>query len=177
MDGPIEQNARPAFEGILSELDLACEGGPDSVLEALCFPARGWIAPFDGAAELLAFIARRRWSAAVLSNAAVRSGTLYARDFANLRWGSDGLLFFSSVDIGYRKPHPTMFEAALASLRVFPQEVVMIGDSEGNDVEPAKRQGMRAIRVAIESELDATIADAGAKSLAEVAQILEGWSA
>lgn len=48
---------------------------------------------------------------------------------------------------GYVKPHPTIFEAALARIGVRPEEAVMVGDSPEEDVEGARALGMRAILV------------------------------
>jgi HAD superfamily hydrolase (TIGR01549 family) len=48
---------------------------------------------------------------------------------------------------GRVKPHPTIFEAALASLEVAPAEAVMVGDSVEEDVEGARALGMSAILV------------------------------
>ena len=48
---------------------------------------------------------------------------------------------------GRVKPHPTIFQAALAALAVRPEEAVMVGDSLEEDVEGARALGMRAILV------------------------------
>jgi len=48
---------------------------------------------------------------------------------------------------GRVKPHPTIFEAALAELGVRPAAAVMVGDSLEEDVEGARALGMRAILV------------------------------
>ncbi len=53
----------------------------------------------------------------------------------------------SSLDHGYMKPHPSIFEAALKAVDVEPAEAVMVGDSVSHDVEGARRLGMRAVLV------------------------------
>lgn len=53
----------------------------------------------------------------------------------------------SSLDHGYMKPHPSIFQSALRALEVEPSEAVMVGDSFSHDVEGARRLGMRAILV------------------------------
>lgn len=50
-----------------------------------------------------------------------------------------------SGDTGYAKPHPSTFELMLARLRLPADEVVMIGDTLANDIEPAKALGMRTV--------------------------------
>ncbi len=46
---------------------------------------------------------------------------------------------------GRTKPHASIFESALASLRVSAAEAVMVGDSLADDIEGARALGMRAI--------------------------------
>ena len=46
---------------------------------------------------------------------------------------------------GRIKPHPSIFEAALADLGFGPAEVVMVGDSYEDDIEGARALGIRAI--------------------------------
>jgi putative hydrolase of the HAD superfamily len=48
---------------------------------------------------------------------------------------------------GRVKPHPTIFQAALAALAVAPEDAVMVGDSVEEDVEGARALGMRAILI------------------------------
>jgi putative hydrolase of the HAD superfamily len=48
---------------------------------------------------------------------------------------------------GRVKPHPTIFQAALAALAVAPEDAVMVGDSLDEDVEGARALGMRAILI------------------------------
>ena len=53
----------------------------------------------------------------------------------------------SSSQHGFLKPNPSIFEACLQLLGVAPAEAVMVGDSVGQDVEGARRAGMRAVLV------------------------------
>ena len=53
----------------------------------------------------------------------------------------------SSSDHGYMKPHPDIFREALRQLGAQPREAVMVGDSITNDIEGARRIGMRGILV------------------------------
>lgn len=46
---------------------------------------------------------------------------------------------------GFVKPHPSIFEAALAALGLPPSEVTMVGDSQTDDIEGARAHGLRAI--------------------------------
>ena len=53
----------------------------------------------------------------------------------------------SSSDHGYMKPHPDIFREALRRLDAQPAEAVMVGDSLTNDIQGARRIGMRGILV------------------------------
>jgi HAD superfamily hydrolase (TIGR01549 family) len=48
----------------------------------------------------------------------------------------------TSGEVGYRKPHPLLFETAARALNVEPERVVVIGDSYEADVVPAAGLGM-----------------------------------
>ena len=53
----------------------------------------------------------------------------------------------SSAEHGYMKPHPSIFEAALAQAGVSARESLMVGDSMAHDIEGARRAGMRGVLV------------------------------
>jgi len=53
----------------------------------------------------------------------------------------------SSHEHGYMKPHPSIFESALAELGVPAGEAVMVGDSLKQDIEGALNVGMRGVLV------------------------------
>jgi len=48
-----------------------------------------------------------------------------------------------STEMGLRKPHPALFESALASLDVAPVEALFVGDSPAHDIAGASAVGMR----------------------------------
>ena len=60
----------------------------------------------------------------------------------------------SSADHGYMKPHPSIFQAALASIGIPAGEAVMVGDSYAHDIEGARGAGMRAVLVARSGRVD-----------------------
>jgi putative hydrolase of the HAD superfamily len=53
----------------------------------------------------------------------------------------------SSAEHGRMKPHPSIFEEALAQVRVPADRAVMVGDSLSHDIEGARRAGMRGVLV------------------------------
>lgn len=54
----------------------------------------------------------------------------------------------SSSDLGFMKPHPAIFRAALALMQVEASRSVMVGDSLVHDVRGAARVGMRGVWLA-----------------------------
>jgi putative hydrolase of the HAD superfamily len=54
----------------------------------------------------------------------------------------------SSAELGYLKPHPQIFRAALERMRVTAGEAVMVGDSLPHDVLGARQAGMRGVWLA-----------------------------
>jgi putative hydrolase of the HAD superfamily len=61
----------------------------------------------------------------------------------------DGLIAaaVSSSEHGFMKPHPSIFEAALALAGVSAAESMMVGDSLSHDIDGARRAGMRGVLV------------------------------
>jgi HAD superfamily hydrolase (TIGR01549 family) len=82
----------------------------------------------------------------VLSNVQVRGAAEYWRDFNDLDVAHLIDAIVTSLEVGFRKPHPAMFDAGVQRAGT----CVMIGDSEVKDIQPAVGLGMPAIRVAIE---------------------------
>lgn len=52
-----------------------------------------------------------------------------------------------SVDVGFRKPHPRMFEAALERMDVTSSHAVFVGDSMDADIKGASRAGLQTVRI------------------------------
>jgi putative hydrolase of the HAD superfamily len=59
--------------------------------------------------------------------------------------------FFDTVTIssetGFSKPEPEIFEAAIRALGIPASEIVLVGDSLRDDVEPARRAGLTALHI------------------------------
>ena len=47
----------------------------------------------------------------------------------------------TSETVGYRKPHPKIFEDMIDQLGVKPSEIMYVGDDALNDVAPARAMG------------------------------------
>lgn len=52
---------------------------------------------------------------------------------------------FSAADVGYLKPHPTIFETALACLGTTAEETLFVGDNPVADIAGAQGSGLRAV--------------------------------
>jgi putative hydrolase of the HAD superfamily len=88
----------------------------------------------------------------------------------------DHLLF--SADVGFRKPHPQIFQTALEALKVAPHEAVFVGDRVPEDVAGAMRVGMRGVwkeRPDRERLPDVT-PDAQIVHLRELLALLDFWT-
>ena len=68
---------------------------------------------------------------------------LLHRDLADLGVAERLDVALFSSEIGWRKPHPAMFERALAELEVEPARTLFVGDSLVNDVGGASALGLR----------------------------------
>jgi HAD superfamily hydrolase (TIGR01509 family) len=145
----------------------------DAVVRAMCLPARGRVEPFDGARELLSGLCEQSFHVVVVSNVMWRSAVALRRDFEDLGLSEYVQDYVTSLDVGWRKPHTRFFDAALAATGARPDQCVMVGDSETNDIEPAAARGMLTIRVAIEEPLPtSSIAHHVCGSLRDVGDVL-----
>ncbi len=98
-----------------------------------------------GVEETLDYLRRRGYRLAVVSNFS------YAPVPERLlrRFGLDR--FFDAViisgNIGYRKPHPEIFERAARALGIRHESAVMVGDTQTEDVFGARKAGMKAYQL------------------------------
>jgi len=53
----------------------------------------------------------------------------------------------TSARVGYRKPHPKIFEAAMAATNASPREILFIGDTLEADARGAAQAGFQALLV------------------------------
>jgi HAD superfamily hydrolase (TIGR01509 family) len=145
----------------------------EAVPAAMSLPPRGRVQPFPGARELLAGLNERGVRVVIASNVLWRDATSYRRDFEDVGLAQPITAYVSSIDVGWRKPHPAFFSRALSAAGHRPDECAMVGDSERNDIAPACALGMLTVRVAIEQPLPAaTVATHLCGSLAQVAEVL-----
>jgi len=177
LDGQLVQDTWEFIRGTTGELRLSlADQDMDAVRSAMCLPALGRYDLLPGARELLTTIKALGLPCVLVSNGIWRTGADYRKDFEDLGAADYIDAIISSVDLGFRKPHRVIFEAALAACGCQAPRCVMIGNSEEKDVEPALAMGMRTIRVAIEEPKPAaSAAHAVVGSLYEVPDVLRVW--
>ncbi len=99
---------------------------------------------YDDARDTLVDLAGRGVRIGLISNSH-RCLTSFQAHF-----GLEGLVSttVSSAELGYLKPHPRIFQAAMDRLGVTPDNAVMVGDSLAHDVAGARAVGMRGVLIA-----------------------------
>ena len=135
-------------------------------------------APVPGAPEALRWCKEQGLKVILVTNTLSRGDEEVLRDWTRMGLADsiDGVV--SSHSVGWRKPHPAMFERALALASARPSEAFMVGDNLEADIAGAKRLGMRAIwrRTAAadgrtpDPQPDATVSD-----LTELPRIVGAW--
>ena len=171
------QRTREAIRTVLERNGVAADAAlVERVRAACCMPlAASGGAPRPGAVEALRFVKQRGLRVALVTNVLWRTQADVVAD-----WESYGVTdidaVVTSLDVGHYKPHPAMFERALAEIAVAPDEAVIVGNSRQADIAPAKRLGLRAVLVrsrdtsAGELEPDAVIDE-----MTALPGVLERW--
>ena len=102
-----------------------------------------------------------------------RNAEAHRRDFDAFGLSRFVDCYVSSLDVGWRKPHPAFFEIALARAGCPAQDCAIVGDSEANDIAPARAPGMVTVMAAIEAPPpETTAAEYLCRSLSEAAELL-----
>jgi FMN phosphatase YigB (HAD superfamily) len=142
----------PAAE-VLVATSLSRQGLPANaqsvarIRRAMALPVADRLKPLPGAVELLSDIHELGMRSVIASNTYWRDAESYWEDFRLLGMAVHVYAIVTSVDAGHLKPHPAVFEMAIQAGGAPPERCVVIGNKEGNDIEPALALGMRAILV------------------------------
>jgi len=123
---------------------------PDTVMRvrrAMAIPIDGSFRPLPGCNELLATIKELGLRCVIASNTYWRDADSYWDDFAELGMAPYIDAVVTSVDAGHLKPHPAVFEMSARAAGASPEECIVIGNKERNDIEPAVAMGMLSILV------------------------------
>ena len=151
----------------------------DACLRAFDWQPMGGMAAYLDAAEILPILREHGIQIGLITNA---FQPMWMRD---RELEATGLLVhfapcrLSSADVGYLKPHPAIFEAALHCLGVQADEAVFVGDSPETDIAGAQSVGIRAVlRVGKRTPpmiSGLIIPDGAINDLYELLPILDAW--
>ena len=124
-------------------LDLG-RGDAASLLEASYISGiEGGKAAYRDATSTLTALRERGFRLGIVTNRAF-GGERFREDLREagleIGWEAEAV----SVEVGYLKPHPAIFRAALDQLAVPAAETLMVGNSLAEDVAGAQRMGMAA---------------------------------
>ena len=117
------------------------------IRRAMAIPVADRMKPLPGAIELLAEIRALGLRTVIASNTYWRDAESYWDDFRLLGMADYIDAVVTSVDAGHLKPHPAVFEMAMRVAGAAAERCVVIGNNEGNDIEPALALGMWTILV------------------------------
>jgi len=97
-----------------------------------------------GAKNLLNYLKSKGYKLGIVAN--IWSGGMNP---ALEKLGLDRFLdtMIASVDVGYQKPEPEIFQLALKRLELGVQETIMIGDNPSSDIQGAHNLGIRTVRL------------------------------
>jgi putative hydrolase of the HAD superfamily len=142
-----EVDIEAIHRGAYAELGLALD--PQQIDEAMRLEQEAWwegVHLGPGVVETLAVLRRAGMRVGICSNAAYRPASMRAQlDYIGLLPLVDSAVF--SSEVGWRKPAPQIFAAALDALNAEPATTVMVGDTVVADIDGAHAAGMRAIRL------------------------------
>lgn len=157
----------------------------DQLDERACLQAFGWgaapgVVTFPDVPAVLRLLLKHDIRIGIVTNA---HQPMWVRDpeleqFDLLQFFPD--CRFSAADVGYLKPHPRIFEAALACVEARPDEAVFVGDNPVADIAGAQSAGMQAVlrtRQAASMLSGLIVPDHTLQSLAELPAVLDGWFA
>jgi FMN phosphatase YigB (HAD superfamily) len=170
------QDIRGAIRAVLERNRvLASDELVERVRAACCTPLVESGRPRPGAVAALRFAKDRGLRVAIVTNVLWRTRTEVLADWKSLGF-TDIDAIATSLEIGRFKPHPAMFQHALAALAVAPPDAVMVGNSREADVDGAKRLGLRAIWVrSRETSTGRHAPDATVDEMTGVPTVLSRW--
>jgi putative hydrolase of the HAD superfamily len=149
-DRQVEAGLQQQF---LSHLDVK---GDEAVYQAYneslvaWFSRPGVLRPYPEVVDVLAALRDLGYRLGIISN---WSWNLRAR-VAQVGLDSFFEVVWGSAYAGYNKPHPAIFQQALAQMDLRPQRVLYVGDSYPHDVIGARGAGMNAVLLDREGKAD-----------------------
>jgi HAD superfamily hydrolase (TIGR01509 family) len=161
-----------------------CELGADLCDDDLRRICRAYVVPMKhavplepGAVEAMREACALGLRLAICSNTLVRGGEDYRVDMEHYGIADCFEAYVTSLEVGYGKPHPAMFETALAALGARPEETAMLGDRLDRDIVGARALGIRTIWRRLSDDIAAPdpAPDAEIATLWELGPLLREW--
>lgn len=115
------------------------------IARACAAPLREVVQLADGALDAISAIHDLGVRMVVCSNTLWRNDDDVRRDLEELGFGDWFEAYVTSHDTGFGKPHPAIFERALAAVGTASSRAAIIGDRPERDIAGARAVGMRAI--------------------------------
>ncbi|HVR88933.1 MAG TPA: HAD family hydrolase [Candidatus Limnocylindria bacterium] len=142
---PHRQETNRWYDRWFDAQGIACDIEIDRLRSAFAVPLDLVSTPVPGAHEAVRWCKQQGLAVVLVTNTLSRGDTEVLRDWqrAGLADAIDAVV--SSHDVGWQKPHPAMFERALALAGVAPGEAFMVGDNLEADIRGAQQVGLRAV--------------------------------
>lgn len=139
----LKQELSRLFAGMGASLD---DGRLEEALAAWHGPFAAEMHLVHGAAETIGSLAARGLQLGVITNS-VWPENLICQYLAGVKIGEFFKAVVSSANVGYRKPSPAIFEAALKRMNAVAADSVYVGDRRKEDVAGAQQVGMRSVLI------------------------------
>lgn len=127
------------------------------------------VAPVPGVHEMMVRVAAER-RVGIVSN--THDPTMVPASLDEIGIGHLMSLVLLSVEHGYRKPHPSVYDHCLDELSVEPHHVLFVGDSLEADYRAPLRAGMRSLLIADQQPLGVPVTSI-VRSVTEVEALLD----
>ena len=114
------------------------------------------VRPIDGVPTLVRSLAQDHRLAVVTNT---HSPTLVPGRLAAMGIAECFEAVVTSVEVGWRKPHPAIYDAALAAMATTADQCTFVGDTRGPDYDGPRAHGMRALLIDPDARHDIPDAD------------------
>jgi putative hydrolase of the HAD superfamily len=157
----LERTMGPVLRRSLQAAGLQLPGGDVEAraLEAFYRATETYWQLMPGAHALLDTLRKKGLRLAIVSNAADQENVERLIDRASLRPWFDPIIV--SAAVGVRKPHPRIFGQVLQAWNIPPAELVMVGDTLGEDILGAQRVHLHQVWLTAEADTPANRALSG----------------
>ncbi|MGH2498702.1 MAG: HAD family hydrolase [Candidatus Limnocylindria bacterium] len=177
--GPLRQETNRWYADWFAANGVPLDGVEvDRLRAAFAVPLDRVASLADGADEAVRWCKRRGLRVVLVTNTLSRGDAEVVEDWRRFGLGDAIDAVVSSHSVGWRKPHPAIFERALRLAGAQPGEAFHVGDSLRADVQGAQQLGIRAVwrRTRAPDEAESRILpDATIDRLSELPGAVASW--